>query len=60
MVGGAYQVMAAGVLFMTAMTAMAFTAAQGCGQWVQRRYGTNRVDILEVFGGHSKISMEAT
>ena len=57
MISGAFQVMASGMLFMTAM---ARAATKRCGQWVQRRYGTNRVDIMEVFGGHSEISMEAS
>ena len=33
-------------------------AAQGGGAWMRRFYGTGRVDVVEIFGGHSEVSYQ--
>ena len=57
MLSGACHVMATAAL---AMTSFAIAAGiYGC-QWAQRFYGTGRVDLVEIFGGHSEVNMEAS
>ena len=57
MLPGAYHVIAVATLFFTAVGT---AASYGTGLWTQGLYGTRRVDVMEIFGGHSEVSMEAT
>ena len=41
---------------MLATAYYATAAASNVAQWYQYLYGTSRVDILEVFGGHCEVS----
>ena len=45
--------------FMLEAACFSVYATQRAGQWVQRRYGSQRADVVEIFGGHSQVSMEA-
>jgi hypothetical protein len=56
MVGAAAGVVAALALEFVAL--MTFVGETG-GMWTQRFYGTDRVDVVEIFGGHSEISLQA-
>ena len=55
--GGAASMLAAAAVFLVTATCTAHEVL--LGSWAQRFYGTQRADIVEIFGGKAEISLQA-
>jgi len=45
--------------FMLEAACCGVYTTQRASQWVQWRYGSQKADVVEIFGGHSTVSVEA-
>jgi len=46
--------------FLLGVAALSSYVADTGGQWASRRWGSSRADIVEIFGGHSEVSLRAS